>query len=289
MAAVLDDGSRVFADACVLAVPHDLVLALLPGDMSGHGAALESLRKIKTSPITGVHLWFDRPVMTEPFLTLLDHKTQWIFNKSLLSANVETNGQLPRPITRASLSAATENEDGQYLQLVISASYDLVPRSRQEIIDFCMRDLADVLPAAREARLLKATVIKEVNATFSPEPGRGPMAPRPGNRDSESLSCGRLDTDGLACHNGRSGAQRVSRCRILAHRFWSTPKVSAPRFAVRRFLQIVGRSPGFRVCPASFGTDPQPEKFQSLSQGFGTNPEPQIEVLCPTLTKESHA
>jgi uncharacterized protein with NAD-binding domain and iron-sulfur cluster len=139
--------------------------------MSARGAALESLRKIKTSPITGVHLWFDRPVMTEPFLTLLDHKTQWIFNKSLLSAKAETNGQLPRPITGTSLSAATDNENGQYLQLVISASYDLVPRSRQEIIDLCMRDLADVLPAAREARLLKATVIKEVNATFSPEPG----------------------------------------------------------------------------------------------------------------------
>jgi len=171
VAAVLDDGSRVFADACMAAVPHDLVLALLPPDMSGHGAALESLRRIKTSPITGVHLWFDRSVMTEPFLTLLDHKTQWIFNKSLLSSKVETNGRMPRPMSGTASAAAVEKEDGQYLQLVISASYDLVPRSRQEIIDFCMRDLADVLPAAREARLLKATVIKEVNATFSPEPG----------------------------------------------------------------------------------------------------------------------
>ena len=60
---------------------------------------------------------------------------------------------------------------GQYLQLVISASYDLVSRSRQDIIDLCMRELAGVLPATREARLLKATVIKEIHATFSPEPG----------------------------------------------------------------------------------------------------------------------
>jgi zeta-carotene desaturase len=60
---------------------------------------------------------------------------------------------------------------GQYLQLVISASYDLVPRSRQEIIDLCVRELGDVLPATRTAKLLKATVIKEINATFSPEPG----------------------------------------------------------------------------------------------------------------------
>jgi zeta-carotene desaturase len=57
------------------------------------------------------------------------------------------------------------------LQLVISASYDLVPKSRQEIIDVCRRELASVLPTTREAKLLKATVIKEVNATFSPAPG----------------------------------------------------------------------------------------------------------------------
>ena len=37
-----------------------------------------------TSPITGVHFWFDRDVMAEPFLTLLDRTTQWIFNKSRL-------------------------------------------------------------------------------------------------------------------------------------------------------------------------------------------------------------
>jgi uncharacterized protein with NAD-binding domain and iron-sulfur cluster len=35
----------------------------------------------------------------------------------------------------------------------------------------CRRELADVLPATSEAQLRKATVIKEVNATFSPEPG----------------------------------------------------------------------------------------------------------------------
>jgi zeta-carotene desaturase len=61
--------------------------------------------------------------------------------------------------------------NAQYLQLVISASYGLVPKSRQEIIDLCRRELATVLPATRDAKLLKATVIKEVHATFSPEPG----------------------------------------------------------------------------------------------------------------------
>jgi zeta-carotene desaturase len=171
--AILEDGSEIEADACVAAVPHDVLLKMLPKELSQGDSPLEGLRHLKTSPITGVHLWFDRKVMTEPFLTLLDHTTQWVFNKSLLSAGPETNEGKARPMRKAGEDAAGEEAapGGQYLQLVISASYDLVPRSRQEIIDLCVRELADILPATRTAKLLKATVIKEVNATFSPEPG----------------------------------------------------------------------------------------------------------------------
>jgi len=155
--AALEDGTEISADACVAAVPHDVLQGLLPAAMSEEGGLLAGLRHIRTSPITGVHLWFDRVVMSEPFLALLDHTTQWIFNKSLLYAHGGTNGDGPAK--------------GQYLQLVISASYDLVPRSRQDIIDLCRRELEEVLPATRDAKLEKATVIKEVRATFSPEPG----------------------------------------------------------------------------------------------------------------------
>lgn len=166
--ALLEDGTEVSADACIAAVPHDALLDMAPEELSGSGGPLEGLRHIRTSPITGVHLWFDRTVMTEPFFALLDHTTQWVFNKSLLYAPVEGSGPAEKRRTAASRA---EGGNGQYLQLVISASYDLVPRSRQEIIDLCRRELAEILPATREAKLEKATVIKEVNATFSPEPG----------------------------------------------------------------------------------------------------------------------
>jgi zeta-carotene desaturase len=153
--AVLADGTEILAHACICSVPQNEILDLLPAEFAGPGASLEGVRQIKSSPITGVHLWYDRKVMTEPFLTLLDHTTQWIFNKSELSAH----------------DANARSESGQYLQLVISASYELVSKSRQEIIDLCVRELGDVLPATRAAKLVKATVIKEVNATFSPAVG----------------------------------------------------------------------------------------------------------------------
>jgi len=168
--ATLEDGTEVSADACIAAVPHDAVLDMLPEEMAAAGGPLESVRRLRTSPITGVHLWFDRQVMMEPFLALLDHTTQWVFNKSLLYARGDAVGEPGHPGQETRRSGLARRGE-QYLQLVISASHDLVPRSRQELIELCRGELADVLPATREAKLEKATVIKEVHATFSPEPG----------------------------------------------------------------------------------------------------------------------
>src|SRR5947207_3759549 len=58
-----------------------------------------------------------------------------------------------------------------YVELVISSSKSLLNKSRQEIIDVTLAELREFFPGAREAKLVKATVIKEVNATFSPTPG----------------------------------------------------------------------------------------------------------------------
>jgi zeta-carotene desaturase len=166
--AVLEDGSEAAADACVVAVPHGILPDLMPKELAEPGAFLEGLHHLKTSPITSAHFWFEGRVMEEPFLALLDLTTQWIFNKTVLNSVNVTGGSPARLMPERPLR---ELSNAQYLQLVISASYDLVPKSRQEIIDLCRRELASVLPATREAKLLKATVIKEVHATFSPEPG----------------------------------------------------------------------------------------------------------------------
>jgi squalene-associated FAD-dependent desaturase len=157
IAAVQFDNSREeSADAYVFALPHTALDALLPQEVKSANPGLGSLDKIKVSPITGVHFWFDREVTAEPFVTLLDTNVQWVFNKSALYTD-----QSDAPVPSAK----------QYLQLVISASYDFLKKSREEIIDLCLKEIRQALPRAREAQLVKATVIKEASATFSPEPG----------------------------------------------------------------------------------------------------------------------
>jgi len=152
-----DDGKEERADAYVFAVPHTALAELLPESVKQGIPSLAHLDRIKVSPITGVHFWFDRQVMKEPFITLIDTTTQWIFNKTVLYGDLN--------------EAAKPAPAGQYLQLVISASYDLLPKSRQEIIELCLGEVRHALRAARDAQLVKATVIKEAAATFSPEPG----------------------------------------------------------------------------------------------------------------------
>jgi squalene-associated FAD-dependent desaturase len=157
-----DSHNEETADAYILAVPHTALADLLPQELRQSESAFRNLRRLRNSPITGVHFWFDREVMQEPFITLLDTTTQWIFNKSALYG--ASNGS-------KSSGADKTLTNGQYLQLVVSASYDLLQKPRQEIIELCLKEVRQALPAAREANLLKATVIKEPAATFSPEPG----------------------------------------------------------------------------------------------------------------------
>jgi squalene-associated FAD-dependent desaturase len=150
-----DGGRQESADAYVFALPHEALADLLTEEIKRLEPSLANLSNIHVAPITGVHFWFDREVMREPFVTLLETTTQWIFNKTALYGT--PNG--------------TAGEKGQYLQLVISASYDLLQKPRQEIIDLCLAEVRHALPAARAAVLTKATVIKEAAATFSPQPG----------------------------------------------------------------------------------------------------------------------
>ncbi|MGC1583963.1 MAG: FAD-dependent oxidoreductase, partial [Candidatus Acidiferrales bacterium] len=112
-------------------------------------------------------------------LTLLDHTVQWIFNKTLLYSDAAQAASSNGSAAATNDSVAAANDAAQYLQLVISASYDLVSRPRQEIVEMCVHELQDVLPATREAKLVKSTVIKEVAATFSPEPGSDQWRPGP--------------------------------------------------------------------------------------------------------------
>jgi zeta-carotene desaturase len=158
----LSDKSETAFDYLVLALPFDALERVLP--QSPEAAPLrDQIAHFESSPITGIHLWFDRQITDLDHAVLLDRTVQWMFNKSRLLA---TRG------------AANPEASGSYIELVVSASNSLIDKSRAEIVDLALKEVREFFPAARAANLVKSTVIKEVHATYSPRPGIDALRPQ---------------------------------------------------------------------------------------------------------------
>ena len=158
---LLPGGDESF-DFVIPAVPFDVLSRMLP-DTTASEPLRQILGRFETSPITGIHLWFDRQITDLDHAVLLDRTIQWMFHKSKL-----LNGRTDSSV-----------EHNSYVELVVSSSKTLVEKSRQEIIDLALAELREFFPGARDANLVKATVIKEVHATYSPRPGIESFRPSP--------------------------------------------------------------------------------------------------------------
>jgi zeta-carotene desaturase len=175
----LFSGSEEQFDFAVFAVPFDVLLRILP-QTSAADPLRQTLSKFDTSPITGIHLWFDRQITDLEHAVLLDRTIQWMFHKSKLLARARSNGN-----GNGSAASSKENRNpdmkahGSYVELVVSSSKTLVEKSRNEITDLALSELREFFPQSRAANLLKSTVIKEVHATYSPKPGIDAYRPRP--------------------------------------------------------------------------------------------------------------
>jgi zeta-carotene desaturase len=155
---VLTGSSEKQFDFAVLAAPFQNVASLLPADAASEPIK-QQLAHFEPSSITGIHLWFDREITPLPHAVLLDRTIQWMFHKSKFHEGREHGTQ------------------GSYVELVVSASKSLVQKSREEILDLATRELAEFFPAVREAKLVKATVIKEIYATYAVLPGLDKFRP----------------------------------------------------------------------------------------------------------------
>jgi len=151
---VVARGESFPADAVVLALAFEGLSKLLPAlpQTAATGQLAKNLDHFGHSPITGIHLWFDREITDLEHAILLDTTIQWMFHKSRLQLEKRRGGA------------------GSYVELVVSASKSLVEMQRQEIIDLAVKELAQFFPLVAQAKLQKAAVVKEVRATYSIRP-----------------------------------------------------------------------------------------------------------------------
>ena len=99
---ILRSGEEIAADFVVVAVPFDRVVGLIPESMRDRLPALASLDDMRASPITGVHLWFDRPVCPFDHVVTPGRLIQWVFNHTAIQGRTRRpavatgNGTGPR-------------------------------------------------------------------------------------------------------------------------------------------------------------------------------------------------
>jgi squalene-associated FAD-dependent desaturase len=168
---ILRSGEAMPADFVVLAVPFDRARILIPEVAVLIMPELRRLDSLQASPITGVHLWFDRPVCPFEHVVTPGRLIQWVFNHTAIQGRKAPEPQATHdkePVSSAG---------GQYLQIVISASYELLAMDKAAIRDAVLGDLAEIWPETREARLLRWWVVTEHGATFAVRPGVDALRP----------------------------------------------------------------------------------------------------------------
>jgi squalene-associated FAD-dependent desaturase len=127
-------------------VPWHALRNMLPGPPPALRTTIADATAMKSMPIVTVNLWYDRIVMDQPFVGLSGRAVQWVFDKRKVFG-----------------------ESSSHLSLVMSAAGSVVPLSRDELVALAVREVAEAIPLARAATLVRATVVREKQATFSLE------------------------------------------------------------------------------------------------------------------------
>jgi squalene-associated FAD-dependent desaturase len=140
--AVLCGDARTPCDAAIIALPWRQAARVVPDLVP---AADE---RLAGSPITAVHLWFDRDCIDLPHAVLVDRVSQWVFRPD-----------------------AAEGRQPGYCQVVISASRGLLGGDREALVATVVAELRDTFPAARDAALVEARVVTDPTAVLSVRPG----------------------------------------------------------------------------------------------------------------------
>jgi squalene-associated FAD-dependent desaturase len=152
VAAVDVRGERIPVTRAIAAVPWFALRQLFAGSVP---AAMEPIVRAAdamiSKPIVTVNLWYDRQVMADAFVGLPGRTMQWVFEKRMAFG-----------------------EEASHLSLVSSGADKVAGTPAEDLVSLAAREIAEALPDARRATLVRGTVIREKRATFSLAPGEPP-------------------------------------------------------------------------------------------------------------------
>ena len=143
-------GETLTAEQVICALPPERATEVIASELQTSEPRFAALDRITHSPILGVHLVFDRPVLPLPHAVLVEGATQWLFRK---------------------------DAEGRAVHAVISAADEWMPLDEAEIGRRVLADLHAFFPASREAQPVSIRPVKERRATFAGTPEVEPLRP----------------------------------------------------------------------------------------------------------------
>jgi zeta-carotene desaturase len=144
-------GQRLTAGHYLFATNFPNTLKLLSPAALQLDPRLPPLSQIRSVPILGAHLTFDRPILPHSHVALVEGSLQWLFR---------------------------DERDPRILHGVISAAreYDPLP-PREQVLQSFLAQIHHHLPQSRGAKLLDAHIVTEKRATFAALPGVDRLRP----------------------------------------------------------------------------------------------------------------
>ena len=149
VAGVAVRGETIAVPRVIAAVPWFALETLLTGAAAPMASIVSLAARMASKPIVTVNLWYDRTVMEDVFVGLPGRRMQWAFDKR-----------------------RAFGERASHLSLVASGADALAAQDRDALVALAAREVAAAIPGARDAVLLRGTVVREKRATFSLAPGQ---------------------------------------------------------------------------------------------------------------------
>jgi squalene-associated FAD-dependent desaturase len=138
--------------AVVLAVPQPRAAAIMPSELRAGAAVFDGLG---SSPIVNVHVVYDRRVLDHRFAAGVDTPVQYVFDRT----------------------PADWDHERQYVAVSLSGAELEVGMRTEELRERYLPALAELLPRARDAEVLRFAVTREHAATFRAIPGTRALRP----------------------------------------------------------------------------------------------------------------
>lgn len=146
----LSNGASMQSNAVIACLAPNALSRILPNNDQRFESLNAQLDAIEYSPIVAVHLWYERPVMSEHVTAFTDLGLQWVFNDTALRRS--------------------SSDERQHIVVSLSGADEWAAMTKTEVLNEIQRCMKIALPKVGETRLLKSSIAKTLEATIKVKP-----------------------------------------------------------------------------------------------------------------------